>query len=542
MEERYSRVFELPKFLYSEASPVVISAGALLKDNKTGAMIAQLKFRNIVSKKIKAVKISLKEYDTVGEPFDGVVTYEYLDLNEARNAEFGQKVPVKLSENKARSFSVTVDKVVFEDNSTWEGTAEPWISLPDQNKLFSLLKSDELVKQYCLEFDQRCEFIPIEDRDIWMCSCGKINKNDESSCHNCGCYLNEMKNVDLEVLEEKKKSRLLEEEKERQIRQKDLKKKGLILGGILILLIILMSCCSNYSKKVERYEEAVSLISSSSLKDNEEGIEILSDLGKFKDSKDLIYNKAIELAGKNYTLGIDTLFDIIDYKDSKDILYQNAALSITSNCEESISIFKRLGDYKDSKEKIKEAPYLKAESDMEKGYYSNALKYYEKAGDYKDSKEKQKTAYLYKRLFATNYGSEATYVNELLDKLGLKPMTGDEIKTKIIGQWYLRTNTYPSNYYIFNEDGTFVRKYYSNKWIDSKTAEYTWAVENDELVLISAGKETSSRSKYKLVLVQDGVIVSYNSSNEKINGIYFAKDGALTEKFLSKQTKYIMNE
>jgi len=36
MNERYTRVFSLPENLYATGSPVVIAAGALLKDNQTG--------------------------------------------------------------------------------------------------------------------------------------------------------------------------------------------------------------------------------------------------------------------------------------------------------------------------------------------------------------------------------------------------------------------------------------------------------------------------------------------------------------------------
>ena len=42
MSERYTRLFALEENLYSDGSPVVISAGALLKDNQTGAVLAQL--------------------------------------------------------------------------------------------------------------------------------------------------------------------------------------------------------------------------------------------------------------------------------------------------------------------------------------------------------------------------------------------------------------------------------------------------------------------------------------------------------------------
>ena len=71
MSERYSRLFTLPENLYAAGSPVVIAAGALLKDNQTGKVIAQLKMRNISPKPIKAATVSIHPLDTVGNPLGG---------------------------------------------------------------------------------------------------------------------------------------------------------------------------------------------------------------------------------------------------------------------------------------------------------------------------------------------------------------------------------------------------------------------------------------------------------------------------------------
>ena len=40
MSERYSKLYVLPENLYAEGSPVIIAAGALLKDNQTGRVVA----------------------------------------------------------------------------------------------------------------------------------------------------------------------------------------------------------------------------------------------------------------------------------------------------------------------------------------------------------------------------------------------------------------------------------------------------------------------------------------------------------------------
>ena len=50
MEERYTRLFSLPENLYSAGAPVMIAAGALLKDNQTGKVLAQLKLCSLVDR------------------------------------------------------------------------------------------------------------------------------------------------------------------------------------------------------------------------------------------------------------------------------------------------------------------------------------------------------------------------------------------------------------------------------------------------------------------------------------------------------------
>lgn len=117
MGERYERLFSLPeKNLYSAGAPIVIAAGALLKDNQTGNVLAQLKFRNISGKNIKAVTVSIVPVDTLGQPLGENTVYQYLDFNAVRDAEFGQKTPVILPSPSTRKFTVSVSEVIFADN------------------------------------------------------------------------------------------------------------------------------------------------------------------------------------------------------------------------------------------------------------------------------------------------------------------------------------------------------------------------------------------------------------------------------------------
>lgn len=89
MSERYSRVFSLPELLHEPDAPVIIVAGALLRDNKDGSVLAQLKMRNIGPKAIRAVTVEIITKDSADRPLNDVVSYDYLDLNIQRDQDFG---------------------------------------------------------------------------------------------------------------------------------------------------------------------------------------------------------------------------------------------------------------------------------------------------------------------------------------------------------------------------------------------------------------------------------------------------------------------
>ena len=102
MSERYTRLAALTENLYTEGAPVVIAAGALLKDTQTGHVLAQLKLQSIQEKRIKAVTVKLLPYDAANRPIDDIVIYQYLDLNVRRDEEFGQKNPLRLAGSRLR--------------------------------------------------------------------------------------------------------------------------------------------------------------------------------------------------------------------------------------------------------------------------------------------------------------------------------------------------------------------------------------------------------------------------------------------------------
>lgn len=186
MSERYTKLFALPENQYAVGAPILIAAGALLKDNQTGKVLAQFKFKSISPKEIKAVKISVTAFDVSGKEVKGVAEYQYLDLSAFRDAEFGQKQAVPLPDAVTRTIGVECTGVVFEDGSVWEAprTAQ-WKPLPKQTDLAQQLKDVSLVSQYRRDTTESARFAVLDYEDLWLCACGSVNHSDETKCHSC---------------------------------------------------------------------------------------------------------------------------------------------------------------------------------------------------------------------------------------------------------------------------------------------------------------------------------------------------------------------
>ncbi len=185
MSERYIRVFTQQGQYYCPGAPVVIQAGALLKDNQTGKILAQIKFKNISPKNIQALTVRVMAQDISGKAVAGVDEFQYLDLDIQRGEEFGQKTPIILPNAIARSFSCQCLAAVFDDGTVWNWNQESaWAKLPSPNLLSSKLDS-ALIEQYRRSTTKQAEYIPAAYKDLWYCTCGEINHKSEAACFAC---------------------------------------------------------------------------------------------------------------------------------------------------------------------------------------------------------------------------------------------------------------------------------------------------------------------------------------------------------------------
>lgn len=332
MGETYTRLYSLPERLYTMGAPVVVAAGALLKDNRNGNIIVQLKIQNIYNKTIKAVTVKVASMDTVGRTLGEETEYQYLDLNVKRNEFFGQQVPIVVPDEQTRSYSVKVTEAVFDDNTVWTGN-EIWEPLEKLDPIEKKIANGELVRQYRIKYGKNSKYLLKQEKDLWFCTCGAINHESELSCCSCHIDRKKLEEFDMDALKKECDVRLEDERKERERKQaeaeveakKKQKKIKMIVVGVAAAV-------------------AVAAV----------GVVIKDNLNKKK-----LYNQGLALL-----------------EDGK--------------YDDSIALFESLKGYKDSKKQIIDAEYQEAAKYEKSGEYEEALALYEELGDYKDSKEKYK--------------------------------------------------------------------------------------------------------------------------------------------------------
>lgn len=179
MAERFEQLYKFPENLYTEDAPIIIAAGALLKDNVTGSIVAQFKFHSISIKTIKALKISIDALDVAGQPLQNIEDYQYLDLSIRNGQDFGANKAIVMPSPVTRAISIANFTVVFSDNSKWGwDSSNELTSLPHLSNLRSMLHDAEMEKQYQISTNQYAKYVPCESGSLWSCACGEWNNTD----------------------------------------------------------------------------------------------------------------------------------------------------------------------------------------------------------------------------------------------------------------------------------------------------------------------------------------------------------------------------
>ena len=443
MSERYSRLFALSENQYACGSPVVIAAGALLKDNQTGKVIAQLKLRNISKKAIKAAKVCISPFDTVGNPIGDSVSYQYLDLSAKRDEDFGQKAAITLPNATTRSFAATVEEIAFADNTIWKATGEPWEVLPVPSSI-GRVHGAELEKQFRMKYGADSKNIPLSEKDLWYCACGALNRQEEQVCHTCGKSHTVLASIDYDAIRNEMEIRLVAEKEQAEKSKKMSVKFGLLAAIATVMVVVAFFVITKIIIPSNNYKSAEAMLAAG----NYDGaIKGFAALGDYKDSA----NRIIDIEAAKIEAEKEAAYD------AANIMLGN------QDYNGAIKAFEALGNYSNSCEMIDECKYQNALQLMSQKEYAMAAELFYQISDYKDSSE-----------YISNFCFVPAYIE-------VSKNTGNDEKYvisynedgKMLEAYRSTVSTEKETVYTFDENGVLVRDDWKSGWY------YRYVVNND---------------------------------------------------------------
>lgn len=379
MAERYTRIFSLKNDLYTENSPVVIAAGALLKDNQENKKVAQIKIKSITESLIKGVRIKIQPLDITEKPLGEPVIHQYLSLQAHCGEEFGQKNPAELPDNSTCSYKISNVEVIFENNYTWNSADAEWLPLEKRVSLEEIL-GDNMAAIYRSKCGNDCKYVAKKERDIWTCTCGAINSEKNGKCRACEkeyeVLQNELNlnNLQAEANKAEAKAQLSREEKRQATEKKQKTITKLIAAAVVLAVIVAVAAIviPNLSK-AKLYDVALEYVENQQYS---EARTAFASLGNYKDSQDKLLYVAKE----------------------QERLYQEAISFVNENkIDEARESFLLLGDYEDCLAYVneldeKEAAYQEALTLFEVEDYKAAIEAFDALGVYREAEGKKREA------------------------------------------------------------------------------------------------------------------------------------------------------
>jgi len=371
MAERYRRLFSLESAKYADGAPVIICAGALLDDRLSHSFMAQFRFKNISDRRISALRIIVAPKDAAGNTLESV-EYMYQNMNVSRDEDFGQRTAIIIPCSNACSFEACISQVIFTDGNIWDGTDTVWGDIKSIKTLLEAYGDEELSAQFAIRYGDDCKFLPQDDRGLWFCACGLVNRDDEPKCHGCRRVYSALKAVNISSL---RSQSLQRQQLERQMEQEDKiesaqKKKSAIrwtiaLIPVLAVLIFLVATVPGYMAQKKAYTTAQALLGAGKY---DAAQDAFMELGQYADSQakalyEVPYEKALYIMDCARNDDIDGLL-MLGRKRSE--LAENETLSVALY-NEADRLFAALGDYRD-------APQLRTEAQAAVQAHYDSLK------------------------------------------------------------------------------------------------------------------------------------------------------------------------
>lgn len=482
-----------------------------LQKGATGGLFAVCWLQRISDRPITALMVDLRCKDAWGNEVEGVTGYQYLDVKAARGACFGETEQIPLPNPSTRSVSALIRKVLYADGQI-EDCADETVQLSARKPLEEQLGSKELAEQFARETTAEAVWTPVQEGELWRCTCGSVNHASEPICPVCSSSaetlfallndpaLGERLAAHEAALQEQAQQKRAEEERQEADRlAQEKKKKGkriLLIAALSVVVLAAAACLTMFLFiPMSKYQSANDALAR---KDFDTAFEIFTSLEDFGDSRLMatrtLYLKAEDLMENgSYGEAIALFQSLGNFDDAPDRILEakyrqaNAYLEAGSYTE-AIVFFEALGNYEDSPELLKEATYLKADELQNDKKYKEAYVLFKQLGNYKESE---------KELLATLLLWEA------------EALSSDQLKSaqEFVDTVKLDSSQYELFYsaisvFIFNHtDASYWWE--EGYWRASNHAKNTY---NLLTLLPSTYKATSQYLELFYVLVKDGSI------------------------------------
>lgn len=423
MADRFTKIFTLEHIPWLPGSPVLLMAGALLRDGYSGDLLCQFRLHSLSEKPVKSVSLLIRMLDTAGQWLEPVLQHQYLDLSLLRDEETGTQTAIVLPRRDARGFIARVAQVIFEDNTLWQADPDAeWQQLPRVQRLEEAYGNPQMAEQFRICFGTDCRFLPSLSDDLWFCTCGAVNDAAESVCHRCRRVQTALMNVNADALRMEADSRKTQEELwQTEDRQELLRnrKKWLKIAVVIVPLLILAAGLAKflpgYLQQRRDYRNAETLLA---IGQYEDAAAAFTKLGDYRDSAE----QAERNVPYQHALSILSAADADDASALASVGHSRSELSDSVTAamllyQAALDEFEALGDYRDSAacaERCRSGIEAQQHAVLQKAYdaasellnareYSRARQAFLDLGQFEDSAELAREALYQKALGLYDY-------------------------------------------------------------------------------------------------------------------------------------------
>lgn len=388
--------------------PVLLERSRIQKA-ADGKLYATCSFIPLTDKRIQAMQVDVQCADIWRERVKSVEGYQYLDLRTSRDTPFGLTEKISLPDSNTRVIDVIIQKIMFADGTLIQQAGKPDTN-PNPVPLSEVL-NEELLEEYKAETYQNARFVPVSLGQIWVCTCGAINREEEGDCHLCGDSLASLtSHLDKDMLQksvdEKKRIQREKEERERIAREEALRLKK--------------EKAERERKereerlRIQREKEAAEAAERKRLAEEKARAEAEEARKRAEARKKR--NKKIAIICSAAAL-LALIVYLVGWQIVPSVRYKNAEAALAAGeYDAAYEGFLKVGGYRDGEERANATRYEQAQLALESGDFDAAYTYFSEISGYEDSATMAKEAIYQKALKLIKNGDYAA-AKELLEQI-----------------------------------------------------------------------------------------------------------------------------